>query len=625
MANYFMYHVIKASPRTQLVCLTLLITFCATACLAATNSLATDSTNNTTHCPTWYIPKESSNGSTVCKCGSTLYNEVWCNVEKQEVSIINGYCMTYDENNTDVVVGPCSYSNNTIGYSTLPQNTSDLNEYMCGPTHREGQLCGGCKPGYGHGITTYTNKCVKCTSRGYVAAFIATQAVLATAFFLFIIIFRVNVSSGAICVFVFYSQTISLPPLAFSVQDPSGEVLGSGATTLANVLVSVYGVWNFQFFLPFMPEVCLHRNLTGPQALAMPYLLPAYLLFLTLTVYIGIELHAHNCRPIVFIWKPFHRCLVRFRRRWNIRLSVVDAFATLLHLSYINITFISIRLLHLVKPNYSSGKQTSKAYMLYDPTVEYAGKEHFPFLLMSLLLLATVGIAPIVILTFYQFRWFQKCLDICRLNRQGLRAFVEVFQGCYQNGVVGRCDCRYFAGLYLIIRLVVNSSLPRFTSLTSADTITSFFYTALFVSVSAMFALLRPFRRNLYNIINTSFFAGFAILVAGMSHLTTMVMMKNLNPSTSRTSKPEIAIAAFCFILWSLPAVYFAVVVLYWVCLKLKITSRLPLKSFHILSAHSEMMLVGDRTPLVTENSVNMDQSISLPDRVLNPSRYQSL
>ena len=64
--------------------------------------------------------------------------------------------MTYDSENEATEVGPCPYVahyNTTIAddvlYIQLLSNVSLLNEFMCGPLNREGELCGKCKDGYG--------------------------------------------------------------------------------------------------------------------------------------------------------------------------------------------------------------------------------------------------------------------------------------------------------------------------------------------------------------------------------------------------------------------------------------------------------------------------------------------
>ena len=54
---------------------------------------------------------------------------------------------------------------------------------------------------------------------------------------------------------------------------------------------------------------------------------------------------------------------------------------------------------------------------------------------------------------------FQKCLGCCGRRLLALHAFADVLQGCYKNGNNGTRDCRYFAGLYLVFRIVLLPAL----------------------------------------------------------------------------------------------------------------------------------------------------------------------
>ncbi len=90
-------------------------------------------------CPTWYTPVWNNTVSGKIKC---LANE--------KVSMLEGKCMTYTGNET--LIGACSYlaSNSTPTddiFTTLPQNVSELNEFMCGWNNRTGLLCSQCKSG----------------------------------------------------------------------------------------------------------------------------------------------------------------------------------------------------------------------------------------------------------------------------------------------------------------------------------------------------------------------------------------------------------------------------------------------------------------------------------------------
>jgi len=84
----------------------------------------------------WFYPNNSSNGSTVCECGSELEGRVKCNNETKEIQVPLCYCMTYNVQSDLYVVGTCIYacfSTYNMHY-TIPSwaNATELNSFMCG-------------------------------------------------------------------------------------------------------------------------------------------------------------------------------------------------------------------------------------------------------------------------------------------------------------------------------------------------------------------------------------------------------------------------------------------------------------------------------------------------------------
>ena len=95
-----------------------------------------------------------------------------------------------------------------------------------------------------------------------------------------------------------------------------------------------------------------------------------------------------------------------------------------------------------------------KLVLYMDPSVKYFGSSHTIYALITLFLLFLVLVIPILFLFLYPFQLFQKCLHHFNLQLLPLRAFVDAFQGCYKNGTNGTRNCRYFAGLQLVLRLL---------------------------------------------------------------------------------------------------------------------------------------------------------------------------
>ena len=70
------------------------------------------------------------------------------------------------------------------------------------------------------------------------------------------------------------------------------------------------------------------------QVLLLDYSVAVYPLLLIFITFILVKLH-DKFAFVVYLWRPFHKCLVVFRKQWNIRSSLSNALATFIILSYI--------------------------------------------------------------------------------------------------------------------------------------------------------------------------------------------------------------------------------------------------------------------------------------------------
>ena len=83
------------------------------------------------------------------------------------------YCAT--ETNGNIYPTKCPYfqfnghivSKQEIEYIRLPDNISELNDYMCGPMNRKGLLCKDCIDGFGPSVTSLGYQCSNCTDTWY--------------------------------------------------------------------------------------------------------------------------------------------------------------------------------------------------------------------------------------------------------------------------------------------------------------------------------------------------------------------------------------------------------------------------------------------------------------------------
>ena len=152
-----------------------------------------------------------------------------------------------------------------------------------------------------------------------------------------------------------------------------------------------------------------------------------------------IKLHDRNFKPLVWAWKILRIGIKPIRG--NVSTSLVDVFASFIYLSSCRLLLTSMSFL-LPNKIYTSFNNTSdgnmqltaKSCLYYAPDVEYFGREHLPFALLSIVLLTLFYAIPMTPLFLYPFSCFQHMLNKIGFNSPTLYTFMEVFQGAYKDG-----------------------------------------------------------------------------------------------------------------------------------------------------------------------------------------------
>ena len=220
-----------------------------------------------------------------------------------------------------------------------------------------------------------------------------------------------------------------------------------------------------------------------------------------------------------------------------------------------------------------------------------------------------IVILPLPILLFlYQFKFFQAILSCCCSTRirEGLRTFVEAFQGYYRDGSDGGRDYRFFASIYIILRIIAFSS-RNFKFLVAIDiTLTS-------CTLGVIYAMVRPYKQNIFNIID-----GFILVNTGFLYLFTILAFL-LTQVGNRISFIKILIT----VSFVLPLVYITILGTYWVlyCTCLKKTCQ-RLKTASKLRTFTQ----AETPPSGREREGHeLSTTCSLPDRIINPNKYQEI
>ena len=557
-------------------------------------------------CPPWFIPDNRS--STGCSCLST--SGITCGSDAPLLHF--GYCMTYNSSTGTTQYGPCPYIaryNTTIVadvfYIRLPENASLLNEFMCGPLNREGELCGNCKDGYGIALYSYTLECSKCWGHGYgwVLYFFLELFPITVMYFL-VVIFHIRATSSPLSALVFMSQiivyTIRLNvPLHMYIEN---NMTGFLYVTM-QVLLILCGIWSLDFFRSVVPPFCVSSNIKTVHAFALEYLVAFYPIFLVIITYVCIKLHDNNFRPIVWLWKPFHRHFVHFRRRWDSKASIINAFTTFLLLSFSKILFVSFTLLYTfhIHCNYTDIKR--KCVLYYDLTVKCHAQEYFLFAAIAGCVLVMFIICPTILLILYPTRLFTWCKSCCGFRRwHALHMFVESFQGQYKDGTNGTRDFRMVSASFLILRILTLASFVHHHLASSG------LQCVLFACASFFYAVLRPYKLNSRN--NVALF-----ILALLEIFSVELLLATYHPATTIFT----FIVVGSTLLLGVPHMVLIFYLCYVLAEKAGIT-RCLIKKYKTLKDYVLPTKHTREAKTDVEAGSNTD---SLPDRLINPADYE--
>ncbi len=516
-------------------------------------------------CPTYFFCEEEH-----CKCGPNLPNDIIaCNDEKQISSVLDCYCATYDEDRNVTQIGACVYNCERLKkdlsefiYHLLPENTTFLNEMVCGSMNRAGTLCGRCLPDHYPLAYSLNLTCVRCPHpRWNWVRYIVAAYLPLTLFYILVLFLQINVTTSRLHPFVYYSQCVSLPALSRILY------LGGNRNYLyflgVQLGLSIYGIWNLDFFRPFYSDICLGLGLL--PTLALDYVIAVYPLFLMIISYLLIELYDKNYRVINVMWRPFKILLSLFRKKWDIRTSVIDAFATFFLLSSIKFLSVSFDLLvptavyeiYHDHYNYTLG-------LYYSGDIEYFGPEHLPYAILAIVMSTLFIILPIILLAIYPFPFFQKFLNLFPVRWHILHTFMDSFQGGYKNGTEpGTRDYRWFAALFLSYRLI-------FFLLYSITLSATFFSIAAIAQLilALLVQNLQPFRSG-YSMLNSTF-----LIVLTMFSIS----LAGLDTAYIKDHRYIILFYVVAIIIVSFPLLYVPLMIIHWLFLRRKYCYRLVKK-----------------------------------------------
>lgn len=558
-------------------------------------------------CPPWFFYNATKN---LCECYSSPSIENIVKCTENGALLQYGYCMTYDEGG--YYVGLCEYFNlekynKSIlnGYISLPNNVSELNDYMCGPLNRKGAMCSQCTDGYGLSVTSVGHTCSDCANAWYgVPLYLFLEFVPITIFYFIILFFKINMTTAPMLTFVFYCQIGVSTFLMLS-----NRYLFSGTITyrFLDVLTTIYGIWNLDFFRYIIPPFCISPNLKGIHITFMYYVSAFYPLCLIAISWLIIALSHKNGKTTGWLQQLIKRFLKHTSTKLDAKNTMIDVFATIFLLCYAKLVFTCLRVLsYRVTFNINNSSTHEIFTVKSDPTVVFFSREHLPFAMISIVIFFVVLLPMPLLLALFpvpSFRLLLFKLKFASYPIAALNTFLDKFYSCYRDGLDGGKDMRSLVSMHFFLRLICNFFNVDQVLVSVSFTIVIFLYTAS----SLLIAIVRPYKKTYMNVTDTLILINLALI---------SVVLNSYSGQKNHNSATSIFYLISGSILCTIPLLGMFGVILYKTIKKFKCLCKGRAVNNQIEEEVTE-----------TEVSVSHEVSIvsidpDLPDRMLHPEQY---
>ena len=502
--------------------------------------------------PGFYLPKTTSVSESKCRCSvhdvNEKYNDIpYCDESSMQAFLQSQFWAGYIRNHSVLVVGRCpseyclSNESRQIPLPTEANNTK-LDELICSPNNREGILCGRCKPGY----FVYANskfrkfECGQCTVEpGYLVLFFAKYFSLMV-FLITIVLSNINLASGQLNTFVFFSQMVPSLNLYAGGQIPISDV----AKPFVQIYQFCYGMFSLRYFesLDSFPGVCVFRSRSSLTSVTIEYISATFPLIIIFIIW-WITYISNYCDNRNAIGKLAY-CLRKFYRKIkpikkvSLNKSFFRGLITFLVLSYSKFTFVTFALLN---PAYLSGPggEHFDTVVNLDGTLEYFGHGHLPYAIPAIFVLIFIVLLPLVILAMYPRTFTRLGIQVHKMM-----PFFDSLNGAFKH------NCYYFALLYFIYRLILGAIFNLVPEVQQQYVLQQI----LLIAILVFHVVKRPYRENAHNIVDFCLLALIPTVLAISSFQLVNVVTTN--------SVNQVAMALQIILLY-LPLIYIASLILY--------------------------------------------------------------
>ena len=371
-----------------------------------------------------------------------------------------------------------------------------MDEFLCN-NGRYGRVCSLCLNGTSLFYHTQGNAPCEVNSRCHLGIFfyILSEIIPVTIFFLIIILFDVKLTSGALCGFLFYVQSLN----TLEITAGNFIIFPPFANRLLICLKFLIGIFNLEFFLLPKFKFCLFEDAIYLHLLLFSYVTIFYALLLII-----ITVMVVNFR--------FNKCFMKISRKKKYkRSSIIHGLSSFLVICFARSTRTSLQILNPVTLFEAEGKPKEKA-VFYHGEYDYFGKEHRPF---AFLAITTLGLTCLPVLLLLIYPACYQVLSLLQLEEtkvygilckifplEKLKPFFDSFQSTFKD------KHRYLAGLFFVYRLtalVINNA-------SSSNTKFFFALEVQFIIILTFHGIVHPHKENWHNQIDVSIFSLLALL-----------------------------------------------------------------------------------------------------------------
>ena len=511
--------------------------------------------------PGFYFPPADSDNSSLskCKCSASDENEKYKHIPRCKRTTLQAllrpqYWAGYIpcQNDSELVTGKCPlgycYSNGSNELE-LPTEADQrkLCELICSPSNRCGTLCGRCKQGY-HiyaNAKDYVYKCGNCSKIKYgVVIQIFAKYVPLTGFLVTIMLLDINLASGLLNTFVFFSQMLSSLDLYAGGEIP----IHNAAKPFVEFYQFCYGVFNLQYFesLDSVPGWCTLEYDSALPGVMLNYVVafwPLVFIFIVwLIIFASDYCACRNVRKFLCCFNKLRQLYQRIKPDdMSLSKSFFRGLVTFILLSYTKFILISLTLLTPAYLYGPEGKDCNIVVVNLDGTMKFFGDEHLYYATPAIFVLAFIVLLPLIL--FATYPCMCNCLGI-PVNK--MMYFFDTLYGAFKD----KYKLYYFSLLYFVYRMAL-VAIFTFT----AEVEQRYMLQQVFISiVLIVHVIVRPYKEKEHNIIDLCLLA----LIPAVISISSFQLFR----VTNSNGVDQFAMAIQIILLY-IPLIYLAVVIVY--------------------------------------------------------------